>query len=109
MSPAPIHASTALKSNDDRPLRRNLKRAGQLGLAGYIGERVNPNGNAMILSTIIKFKALSLAKQVVAGAFINGALIGAAVVAGALVASRAAGGAGGLCGKSMDPRKSDEH
>lgn len=63
----------------------------------------------MMLSTIIKLKALSLAKQVVAGAFINGALIGAAVVASALVASRTAGGAGGLCGKSVDTRKSDEH
>lgn len=63
----------------------------------------------MILSTIVKFKALGLAKQVVTGAFINGALIGAAVVAGAFVVSRGAGGAGGVCGKSMDPRRSDEN
>ena len=59
----------------------------------------------MILSTMVKLKALGLAKQVVAGAFINGALIGAAVVASAAVASRTADGKGGLCGKSMDQRK----
>lgn len=51
----------------------------------------------MIISTIVKLKTLGLAKQVVAGAFINGALIGGAVVAGAVIASKARSGDGPLC------------
>jgi hypothetical protein len=53
----------------------------------------------MIVSTLVKLKTLGLAKQVVTGAFINGALIGATVVAGAVIGSRAAAGKGGPCGK----------
>lgn len=51
----------------------------------------------MILSTIVKLKTLSLAKQVVTGAFINGALIGGAVVAGTVIAGKARSGGSGLC------------
>lgn len=51
----------------------------------------------MILSTMVKLKALGLAKQVVTGAFINGALIGGALVAGAVIASQARSGDGRLC------------
>ena len=51
----------------------------------------------MILSTMVKLKTLSLAKQVVTGAFINGALIGGAVVAGTLIANKSRSGGGGLC------------
>lgn len=51
----------------------------------------------MILSTMVKLKALSLAKQVVTGAFINGVLIGGALVAGTLIAGRARSSGGGLC------------
>lgn len=58
----------------------------------------------MFLSTIVKLKTLGLAKQVVTGAFINGALIGATVVAGAVIASRASSGKGGLCGRSDGTR-----
>jgi hypothetical protein len=44
----------------------------------------------MLLSTLVKLKTLGLAKQVVAGAFINGALIGAgtAVALAAAIAAR---------------------
>lgn len=56
----------------------------------------------MIMSTLVKLKTIGLAKQIVLGAFINGALIGATVVAGAALASRARDGKGGLCGKSAD-------
>ena len=51
----------------------------------------------MVSSTIVKLKTLSLAKQVVTGAFINGALIGGAIVAGTVIASKAGSGNGGLC------------
>lgn len=51
----------------------------------------------MILSTMIKLKTLSLAKQVMTGAFINGALIGGALVAGTVIARKARSGDGGLC------------
>lgn len=44
--------------------------------------------NSMVLSTLVKLKTLGLAKQVILGAFINGALIGATVVAGAAMANR---------------------
>ena len=54
----------------------------------------------MALSAIVKLKALGLAKQVVFGAFINGALIGATVVAAAVIANRSKSGNGGLCGKT---------
>ncbi len=50
----------------------------------------------MILSSLVKLKTLSLAKQVVDGAFINGALIGGALVAGTVIAGKARSG-GGLC------------
>lgn len=42
----------------------------------------------MILHTVVKLKTLGLAKQVVTGAFINGALIGGAVAMAALLASQ---------------------
>lgn len=61
----------------------------------------------MVVSTIVKLKALGLAKQVVTGAFINGALIGATVVAGAAIASRATSGNGGLCGRPAGSRAPD--
>jgi len=51
----------------------------------------------MIISTMVKLKTLGLAKQVVAGAFINGALIGGAVVGGAVMAGKARSGDGPLC------------
>ena len=54
----------------------------------------------MVLSTIVKLKALGLAKQVVLGAFINGALIGATVVTAAVVAKRPRSGNGGLCART---------
>ena len=57
-------------------------------------------GSNMALSTIVKFKALGLAKQVVFGAFINGALIGATVVAAAVIANRSKSGNGGFRGKT---------
>lgn len=60
----------------------------------------------MILSTIVKLKALSLAKQVVIGAFINGALISGAVIACTVIAGKARSGGGGLCKtpKAADPQ-----
>tara|TARA_B100001027_G_scaffold187461_1_gene140245 strand:+ start:82 stop:270 length:189 start_codon:yes stop_codon:yes gene_type:complete len=60
----------------------------------------------MILSTLAKLKTLSLANQVVTGAFINGALIGGAVVASALIAGNARSGHNGLCKttKAVDPQ-----
>lgn len=60
----------------------------------------------MILSTIVKLKTLSLAKQVVTGAFINGALISGAVIAGTVIAGKARSGGGGLCKtpKAADPQ-----
>lgn len=60
----------------------------------------------MIISTMVKLKTLGLAKQVVAGAFINGALIGGAVVAGAVIASKARYGDGPLC-KAMKASTQD--
>lgn len=54
----------------------------------------------MVLSTIVKFKALGLAKQVVFGAFINGALIGAITVAVAATATRSKSRKNGFCGKA---------
>ena len=51
----------------------------------------------MILSTLAKLKTLSLANQVVTGAFINGALIGGAVVAGIVIAGTACFGHNGIC------------
>lgn len=61
----------------------------------------------MVISTMVKLKALSLAKQVVVGAFINGALIGATVVAGAAIASRLRLRQGGLCSKARTSNSSD--
>ncbi|MEL6799515.1 MAG: hypothetical protein AAFO80_06525 [Pseudomonadota bacterium] len=61
----------------------------------------------MILSTMVKLKTLGLAKQVVTGAFINGALIGATAVAAAVVASQARSAQRGLCGKPINPSASD--
>ena len=50
----------------------------------------------MILSTLAKLKTLSLANQVVTGAFINGALIGGAVVSDTLIAGKARSGRNGI-------------
>ena len=60
----------------------------------------------MILSTLAKLKTLSLANQVVTGAFINGALIGGAVVASALIVGNVRSGHNGLCKttKAADPQ-----
>ena len=60
----------------------------------------------MILSTLAKLKTLSLANQVVTGAFINGALIGGAVVAGAVLFGNARSSHNGLCKttKAADPQ-----
>lgn len=54
----------------------------------------------MVLSTIVKIKALGLAKQMVLGSFINGALIGAITVALAANATRSQSCKKRLCGKS---------
>ena len=51
----------------------------------------------MILSTLAKIKTLNLAKQIMAGAFINGALIGGSVIAGAVIVGNARSGHNGLC------------
>ena len=51
----------------------------------------------MIISTLAKLKTLSLANQVVTGAFINGALIGGAVVAGTVIAGEARSSHNGIC------------
>lgn len=56
----------------------------------------------MVISTIVKLKALGLAKQIVFGAFINGALIGATVVAAAVISNRKASGNGGLSGRTAE-------
>lgn len=61
----------------------------------------------MIISTMVKLKTLSLAQQIVAGAFINGALIGGAVVAGAVIASKAQSGNGPLCKAMKTPAPQD--
>lgn len=62
----------------------------------------------MVLSTIVKLKALGLAKQVVLGAFINGALIGATVVAAAAIAKRPKSGNDGLCGRTAGSDAEEE-
>ena len=60
----------------------------------------------MILSTLAKIKTLNLAKQIVAGAFINGALIGGSVIAGAVIVGNARSGHNGPCKttKAADPQ-----
>lgn len=60
----------------------------------------------MVLSTLVKLKTIGLARQVVLGAFINGALIGATIVAGAAIARSARAGTGGLCDQSNNQRSS---
>jgi hypothetical protein len=57
----------------------------------------------MVLSSIVKLKALGLAQQVVLGAFINGALIGATVVAAAVIAKRPKSGNSGFCSRTVRP------
>ncbi len=65
----------------------------------YLGDYANTmmREEHMILSTIVKLKALGLAKQVVLGTFINVALIGATAVAATAIAKRPQSGNGGLC------------
>ena len=58
----------------------------------------------MLLSTLVKLKTLGLAKQVVTGAFINGALIGAGTAAVALAAATAARRGEMPCARVADTR-----
>lgn len=67
---------------------------------------LNKGAYQMVLSTLVKLKTIGLARQVVLGAFINGALIGATVVAGAAIARSARAGTGGLCDQSSNQRSS---
>ncbi|MEM0935718.1 MAG: hypothetical protein AAF646_15890 [Pseudomonadota bacterium] len=60
----------------------------------------------MVVSTLVKLKTLGLAKQVVAGAFINGALIGFGIAVGA-TALASAGANGRLCSKMRPNDKAD--